>query len=96
LASNGRGAPARLLEGKMSHAIGRNEWLKRAGTTSIPLPKVSLKLGGGAPARLGKKLCRYPWRAGRGHTSIPFVGLASNVAVRLGPGLGQDQDLPGA
>ena len=52
--------------------------------------------GRGAPARLGKKLSRYPWRAGRGHTSIPFVGLDSNVAVRLGPGLGQDQDLPGA
>jgi hypothetical protein len=54
LAFNGSGAPARLLlEGKMSHAIGRNEWLKRAGTTSIPLHKVSLKLGGGASARLG-------------------------------------------
>src|SRR5918995_4049283 len=71
LASNGRGAPARLLEGKMSHAIGRNEWLKRAGTTSIPLPEFSPKLGGGAPARLGKKLCRYPWRAGRASPAYP-------------------------
>jgi hypothetical protein len=42
-----------------------------------------------APLPLGE-------RAGApGLTSIPFVGLDSNVAVRLGPGLGQDQDLPG-
>ena len=33
---------------------------------------------------------RVLYDPGRCPTSIPFAGLASNVAVRLGPGLGQD------
>src|SRR5829696_2899128 len=82
---------------------GSAESYKKGGSLgqgfSLSLPPAAwlASNGRGAPARLGKKLCRYPWRAGRcPTTSIPFVGLASNVAVRLGPGLGQDQDLPGA
>ena len=46
--SNGRGA-AGSPQGQMSHAIFGNVRLKRAGTTSIPLPKVSLNLGGESP-----------------------------------------------
>jgi hypothetical protein len=33
-----------------------NEWLKRAGTISIPLPKVSLKLGGESPGPPSKEV----------------------------------------
>jgi hypothetical protein len=44
--------PARLT-GKMSHAIFGNVRLKRAGTPSIPLPKVSLNLAGESPGPIG-------------------------------------------
>jgi hypothetical protein len=55
---------------------------KRAGATSIRLPEVSLKLGGESPGPPEMESAPLPWRAGRGLTSIPFVGLVSNVVLR--------------
>jgi hypothetical protein len=56
--------------------------VKQAGTISVPLPKVSLKLGGKSPGSPRKEVSWLPWRAGRCPSSIPVVGLASNVALR--------------
>ena len=52
-----RGAePRPASQAKCHTLLLENEWLKRAGTTSIPLRKVSLNLGGESPSpRVGER-----------------------------------------
>src|ERR671910_73078 len=82
---------------RMDNAIlpqGSAECYKKGGSLSqgfsLALPPAAwlASNGRGAPARLGKKLCRYPWRAGRASPaypsgdSLPCIGPATSAIHR--------------